>query len=318
MSSLTVSNIQKSVAKVTDIMDVNLNDINDKYLVDNFKPPSLLRNTVLRSEFNTLCKGKTESKALQESDTKVNLKIYLCKEEQIRDIPSILCPLFENVKKYYIFGTPSNYSFLYSLLYILNNDFVLDGKLQKEKKLDEIRNTLVYNLEDYYRNNNYKAKKFKKSVIRENILNSKIFLPQTIHYILDYFKSCLLIIDTETYLYSLGNDYREDKNIIIMLRKNNYYQPIMNSEGNNTFTKELIMKISTILKPEFEINLDPVVEEEEESKPFDGNLLKESKYKVGDLQKIAQEYNISIKIDGSNRNKKKSDLYKEISEKLSH
>ena len=52
MSSLTLSNIQKSVAKVTDIMDVQLNDINENYLVDNFKPPSLLRNTVLRSELH--------------------------------------------------------------------------------------------------------------------------------------------------------------------------------------------------------------------------------------------------------------------------
>ena len=40
-----------------------------------------------------------------------------------------------------------------------------------------------------------------------------------------------------------------------MLRKNNYYQPILNSEGNNKFTSDILDKIKEILKPEFDIDL---------------------------------------------------------------
>ena len=41
-----------------------------------------------------------------------------------------------------------------------------------------------------------------------------------------------------------------------MLRKNNYYQySILNSEGNNKFTSDILGKIKEILKPEFDIDL---------------------------------------------------------------
>jgi len=45
-------------------------------------------------------------------------------------------------------------------------------------------------------------------------------------------------------------------------------------------------------------------------------LEKESKYKIKDLHTIANKLGISIKITGTNRNKKKSDLYQEISFKI--
>ena len=134
----------------------------------------------------------------------------------------------------------------------------------------------------------YKRKRFKKSTIKENILNSKVFLPCTINYILDYYDLCLLIIDTETYLFSLGNEFNKEKNYIIMIRKNNYYQPILNINGNNKFNWEVIEKISKILKPEFD---------------FDMNL---------------EENNLeeSIDLKKENKNKTKDELYTEIQNKL--
>ena len=230
--------------------------------------------------------------------------------------------MFDKPKKYYIYGTPSQFSFYHSILLIIQSDFILQGKIQKEKIIDESRNNLVYELDDFYKNNNYKSKKFKKSVIRDNLLNSKSFLPQVNTYIADYNNVCLLIIDTETYLYSLINDYGKDKDFIIMLRKNNYYQPILNSEGNNKFSSDIIEKISKILKPEFEI--DKGIKNESNDTNDKKNLhldssfelLKETKYKVGELQEIAKKMNIEIKIKGTNKNKKKSDLYTEIKEEL--
>ena len=212
---------------------------------------------MLRTEFNTLCKGKTESKNLATVTYENEKKIYLCKEDQIRDIPPLLKPIFDKPSKYYILGTPSNSSFsmLYFRLLILI--FILQGQVQKEEIIDGLRDDLVFRMEEFYIQNDYKSKRFKKSVIRDNILNKKIFLPAVIHYILDFHNICLLIIDTETYLYTLGNDYSEEREYMIMLRKNNYFQPILNSEGNSKFTYELVDKISSILKPEFEILKSP-------------------------------------------------------------
>lgn len=317
---LSLSQLEQVVKKVKSVIDVPAQNFNPNFMIDNFQPKNILRSSMLRTEFNTLCKGKTESKNLATVTYDNEKKIYLCKEDQIRDIPPLLKPIFDKPSKYYILGTPSNSSFFYALLSIIKSNFILQGQVQKEEIIDGLRDNLVYEMESFYLKNNYKAKRFKKSVIRDNILNKKIFLPAVIHYILDYHNICLLIIDTETYLYTLGCDYCEDREYIIMLRKNNYFQPILNSEGNSKFTFELVDRISTILKPEFEIikNQSPVLTVSSSSNEnTDSKLEKESKYKLPELQKMAQELGIKIKQDGCNRNKKKSDLYEEIKIRLS-
>lgn len=318
---VTIEDLETSVKKVNNILDININNFNESYLIDNFKKNCILRNSNLRNQFNTLCKGKKESKDINNTEKKVCNKIFLCKEEQIRDIPNLLLSLFDNPKKYYIYGTPTNYSFYHSILLLLDKQYILYGKIEKEKHIDDARNKLVYDLDENYKKFNYKEKKFKKSIIRDNLLNSKIFLPQVISYIVDYSNVCLIIIDTESYLYSLINEYSKTKDYVIMLRKNNYYQPILNSEGNSKFDYTILDKLSLILKAEFTIEKKEIEEKKnvdeiiiDYNKLEKDGLGKENKYKLKELQNIANYYDISIKIQ--NKNKKKSDLYKEIISKL--
>ena len=114
-----------------------------------------------------------------------------------------------------------------------------------------------------------------------------------------------------------------------MIRKNNYYQPILNINGNNKFSWEIIEKISKILKPEFdfEINSDVKTVEENKSKEKipksdekilesqgDTKLEKLWKYKLIDLQNIAKK--LSIELKKGTKNKTKDELYNEIQNKL--
>ena len=314
-NSVSLNDIGDSIKKVKAILDIDIPNINKSYLIDNFKNNGVLRNSNLRTQFNNICKGKQFSKEINNIEVKQCNKIYLCQEEQIRDIPNLLISLFENPKKYYIYGTSSNYSFYHSILLLLDKEYILYGKVEKEKIIDDSRNKLVFALDENYKKFNYKDKKYKKSVIRDNLLNSKIFLPQVISYIVDYSDICLIIIDTESYLYSLINEYSEDKEYIIMLRKNNYYQPILNSEGNSKFDYKILDKLSIILKAEFtiektietikEIDIKNVIEKIKKE-----GLLKETKYKLKELHDISLYFNIDIK--NKNKNKKKSELYNEI------
>ena len=64
---LSLQDIERSVKKVSDLVDINISNLLDSFLVDNFEPVSVLRNTELRSEFNNLCKVKTESKNIIET-----------------------------------------------------------------------------------------------------------------------------------------------------------------------------------------------------------------------------------------------------------
>ena len=71
------------------------------------------------------------------------------------------------------------------------------GDLQKQLKIDEIRNEMVFKLDDLFKEMKYNSGKFKKVTIRDNLLNNKSLLPQTLTFIADYHKVCIIIIDTD-------------------------------------------------------------------------------------------------------------------------
>tara|TARA_B100001093_G_C26712436_1_gene964029 strand:- start:149 stop:1117 length:969 start_codon:yes stop_codon:yes gene_type:complete len=320
METLTLTRLEQSVKKISDLIDLNLDNLNESFLVDNFKTHNNLKSTKLRKEFNQLCKNKAESKNMEEKTLSLeSKKIYLCRENQVRDIPPILNPIFKNHKKLYLMGVPGTCSFIYSILNIMETDFLLKGPIQKEKSLDNFRNNIVYNLDDLYKKYNYKNKRFKKSVLRDNILSSKALLPQTINLIADYFNICLVIIDTETHLYSLGNDYRSDSRFVVMLRKNSYFQPILSTEGIHSFEENILEELEKILKPEIEIDKSPIKSDSDEDEEVEipNELMKEKDYKIIVLQKIAEKLGISIFETGSKKKKLKKILYEEIKDKIS-
>ena len=173
-------------------------------------------------------------------------------------------------------------------------------------------------MDELYKKYNYKNKRFKKSVLRDNILSSNALLPQTINLIADYFNVCLIIIDIETHLYSLGNDYRNDWKFIVMLRKNSYYQPILSTEGLHSFEENILDGLEKILKPEIEIDKSPIKSDSDEDIEVEipKELGKEKDYKIVVLQKIADKLGLSIYESGSKKKKLKKDLYEEIKDKL--
>ena len=310
METINLTRLEQSVNKITDLIDLTLENLNPDFLVDNFKKDNILKNTKLRSEFNQLCKNKAETKNIEEKSLSLeNKKIYVCRDNQVRDIPPILNPVFSNHKRLYLMGVPMKNSFIHSIHNIMETDFILKGPIQKEKILDDFRNKVVLEIDSLFRKFNYGQKKFKKSNIRDNLLSSKVFLPQTINLVCDYFNICLLIIDAESHLFSLGNDYDKERKFIVMIRKNNTFQPILNTDGNHCFDSSIVDEIEKVLKPEVEID--------KTSSEFvmPTELGKEKDYKLMDLHKIAETLNISIYSEGKKK-KLKKDLYSEIKSKM--
>ena len=200
------------------------------------------------------------------------------------------------------------------------------GDLQKQLKIDEIRNEMVFKLDDFFKEMKYNSRKFKKVTIRDNLLNNKSLLPQTLTFIADFYKVCVIIIDTESHLYSLVNDYREDWEFIVMLRKFNYYQPILNSTGKHRFNYEVLNRLDNILNPEVDIdrsknktevkleNFSEIEENKTNCKTQEilvNKLGKERDYKIAELVDIAQKIGINI-LQSNGRKKLKKDLYAEI------
>ena len=46
--------------------------------------------------------------------------------------------------------------------YHVEPNFILEGSVQKEERIDSLRDDLVFKMEEYYIQNDYKSKRFKK------------------------------------------------------------------------------------------------------------------------------------------------------------
>ena len=57
METLTLTRLEQSVQKISDLIDLKLDNLNESFLVDNFKTHNNLKSTKLRKEFNQLCKN---------------------------------------------------------------------------------------------------------------------------------------------------------------------------------------------------------------------------------------------------------------------
>ena len=316
MITLNIQNIMDSVKKNHDLIDIKLKNYNSSFMVDNFTTINNLKQTRLRKEFNQLCKNKLESKNLETSLSINDKKIYICKEKQVRDIPSILNKIFPNYKKLYLLGVSFKNSFLHSILSITDSQFILKGHIQKEHEIDNLRNKSSLEIDTIFKKFDYKKKKYKKSTIRDNILSSNNYLPQTINFIVDYFNLCLIFIDTDTHLFSQANGYSKDKKFIVMLKKNNIYQPILGTDGIHYFDYKILDEMENVLKPEMEVDKSELVNSNDLSNfKLPEVLEKITKYKITELQQMSKEKNISIFIDGSKKKKLKKDLYQELLQK---
>ena len=58
---INLNKLETSISKITDLIDVTLEKLNEEFLVDNFEPPNILKNTTLRKEFNKLWKVMTDT-----------------------------------------------------------------------------------------------------------------------------------------------------------------------------------------------------------------------------------------------------------------
>ena len=91
----------------------------------------------------------------------------------------------------------------------------------------------------YYQIYNYRKYKYKKDNIKDTLLNNKIIGDDVKHYLADYFKVNIIVINSK-----LNNNYRiinEFSNIrgncYLLEFQNNIYQPILHDNNSIQYTK---------------------------------------------------------------------------------
>lgn len=169
------------------------------------------------------------------------------------DLPELFFKLNEEFRNYYYYDTNNKNSFIYALLTIFDNNFILNG--DKDKYLNDFRKKICYELEEknYYRIFGYnKKRKYKREKLQKSLLDFGKDVDELVEkYICDYFSiNCLIFVINENelnntfhYLASeVGDSENEYKPLVLLFKKENKYYPIL-SENNNgilRFTEDKI------------------------------------------------------------------------------
>lgn len=252
-------------------------------------------------------------------------------------LPDFVVSIDTDFSDYYYVDNNNKNSFIYSILYLLDNNFI--SELEKNMYINNFRKKLCYDLEgkNLYREFNYvKLRKFKKDAMQKNLLDFKNEIDEYIQqYISDYFGINIYIFSDKNISHILSHNDSDESNpykpTILLIYKNGYFMPIMNKQfggiliysqvnlvdklfkkyvknsklniqqstiSDTIVTKRISIKKSTTLKSNTNILLKPV-----------------KKMLLGELQNMAEEYDIDTMKDGAKGKKivkTKNELYEEL------
>lgn len=247
--------------------------------------------------------------------SKDNTTKSICKNNDgnIQEINHKLYDILDE-KDYYIFKQNNKDSFIGSILSIIDVNFCSASYNSKAKLIKEFKHKIGFDIDKNFKLLKYK-KKMKKDEIQGILLNNKITDENTHIYIGDLlnFNIIEIINDNE---YNTLNDFKKNRNNIILIRDTYKYCPLLNINNNNYFDTNTINKLKQIyIKKTFfekqnlekkvtgDIKLVEKIDTNDEIKSL-------KKMKLVELQEVAKKYNLDIHND--KKKKLKSVLLKEI------
>jgi hypothetical protein len=292
-------------------------------------------------------------KQLINTTTRIISNSIIFNNEDILDIPNKLFCIFDNniykldKTKYYLYGIKNDDSFYNATVLLTQKDYIIKSKSEKIGAIVSFKREMGLKVNTSYNNFDYKQLKFKKSnmiyeLMEDGILNYSLIVSTS-----DYINRniCIIDVDKKSYLYiptTIVNDNENDENdvnddshfgFLMMIRINDYYLPIMNTDGINIFNTRILSIIKDNFEKE-EINssyrerIGNVKMRQLTSNDGGGSadcgadsvetlplqLKALSAYKLKDLQEIAIKYKVNIKKNdnGKEKNKTKAELYNEL------
>jgi hypothetical protein len=283
----------------------------------------------VNSEFeqNNVIKKRTKQNVdiLKKDDSSDNSNgDIMYNDSEVINIPKKLDDLFDNLlcDNYYLYGISiNNVSFINSLLYILLTDFKFKNSKDQQQFSIQLKINLLNELPTYFKNNKYSKLNYKKQSIEDNIENN-MFENAEIHYLSDYYSINLIVLDYYKFTYYTGENYKEDRTNIIIVKYNDIYLPMIHIFGespsnliykciinklkinnlthasiNDTVANVAVANVAVANVAVANVAVANTVEDNVASETFDNEKIKLkgfSAYKLPELLDLANKYKISI------------------------
>ena len=159
------------------------------------------------------------------------------------NLNNVILERYKLTNEYYIYGIDKYDSFIRSVLYIIDNNLLNYSKPDVDKYITILKNKMGLELEKkkYYQIYNYRKHKYKKADMKDILLNNRKVDDSIKHYIADYFKINIIIINSKLHTnYRIVNDYSNIRgNCYLIEFDNNIYQPILNNNSSIQYSKNI-------------------------------------------------------------------------------
>ena len=221
------------------------------------------------------------------------------------------------------------------LLYILHKEFKFKEQKEQVKFSSQLKEDLVKELEQYFKNNKYSKLGFNKSSMTTNIENNNFENPE-VHYLSDYYNINVIVLDYYKFVYYRGDNYNSENNNIIIVKYNDIYLPLIHIFGehpdnliykcivnklkiNNLKQEKVVAKGEAQAQAEVQAKVQAQVQAKADNSScviekgqIKLKLKSVSAYKLAELQKLAEEHNIPRVVGGKKQTKQQ--IYNKLKE----
>ncbi len=138
---------------------------------------------------------------------------------------------------HYQYGVEKRDNLLKATMYIINPSLENENDLVVEKYINCLRNKMGIELDTkkYYQIFEYRKSKYKKANMKDILLNNRPFTEDTLHYLADYFKVNIIIINSKIPSnFHVVNNFANDRgNCYLIQFEDGLYQPILLKGGDS-------------------------------------------------------------------------------------
>lgn len=278
-------------------LDQNYNNkgtLSERYLYKIFiesDKNNCIKKNEIESESDCITKNEIESKSYYKKETKNN-----------ENLPSFINKFLENYNLS-TFNIDGGDSFLKSVLYIIDNEFISLTDLAQKKVLNIVKKELAIKFIENKYSKEFSLRKYKltKTDIQRILLNDEPLNLIIKQYISLFLNLNILVANEDNQSITSLYDFKKHNGTIILGFKNNIYYPIIIENENFIYLPlDKINNYKLISTEKDEINLD--------SKYTSKDL---NKFKLNEIHIIAKNMDLSI-LDENNKKKVKNVLIEEI------
>ena len=289
--------------------------VQDNDILSFSEPPDLfIQSDLLDNNTQTLIPIKKEQKSKSMLDFISKDKhnnFSFCKINECLPLPEIFRDILQDYESFYRYGILKQFSFLHSLMCIVDPMYGSYTTQNKRSEIDCLYNKMLFEFPKMYDKYNYRKFGYKKGILQAKLSSDKKTDRSVQRYVSNYFNINILVVKIKYQKYYICGDFDPQILSVIMINYEDTFEPILNQNGTHYFKDaQSLLEKELTLEPSEEKKIMEISTNTQEEKELKIKLFK--KKKAPEIYELCEKLDIKLEVGLGKKKKKKDDLIAEI------